>query len=94
LAAPPLALLKLGSLGRRLEEAHGLQVVFTDELVAEMVKRCTEGETGARALDHVLRGSLMPVLAKGILERMADGDVGKTLTIGFDDGGWALAFAD
>jgi type VI secretion system protein VasG len=89
-----IALLKLGSLGRRLEEAHGLEVGFTDELVSEMVKRCTEGETGARALDHVLRGSLMPVLAKGILERMADGDVGKTLTIGFDDGGWALTFAD
>ena len=62
-----IAHLKLGALAKRLDEAHGTQTVFTDELVKELVKRCTEGETCARALDHALRGSLMPVLAKGIL---------------------------
>ncbi len=89
-----IALLKLRSLGNRLTEAHGVEVTFTDALVAELVKKCTEGETGARALDHALRGSLMPVLAKGILERMADGEIGKHLEIGIaDGGGWGLSFS-
>lgn len=88
-----IALLKLGGLSKRLEEAHGTVTTFTDELVAELVKRCTEGETGARALDHALRGSLMPVLAKGILERMAEGELPKKLEIGVGaEGGWSLAF--
>ena len=41
-----------------------------------------------------MRGSLMPVLARGILERMAGDTLTKRLTVGFDDaGGWKLDFA-
>ncbi|MCA9655898.1 MAG: type VI secretion system ATPase TssH [Myxococcales bacterium] len=90
-----IAKLKLRSLSRRLEEAHGMQTIFADSLIQEMVKRCTESETGARALDHALRGSLMPVLARALLERMAQGDLPKKLTIGLDFGGqWDFDFED
>ena len=42
-----------------------------------------EGETGARALDHAMRGTLMPNLAKAILTQMAsDEGMAKKLTIG------------
>lgn len=89
-----IARLKLAGLARRLEQAHGTQTVFEDSLIEEMVSRCTEGETGARALDHALRGSLMPNLARAILERMAEGDVPPRLSIGIgQDGGWSFDFA-
>lgn len=79
-----IAKLKLASLGKRIKLAHGTQVTFQDSLVAEMVSRCTESETGARALDHALRGSLMPNLARNLLERMAsDGGVPAKLSIGY-----------
>ncbi|MCX4243019.1 type VI secretion system ATPase TssH [Paraliomyxa miuraensis] len=88
-----IAKLKLRSLGRRLEEAHGMETLFADSLIQEMVSRCTESETGARALDHALRGSLMPVLAKAILERMAIGEMPPKLTIGLGFGGhWNFDF--
>jgi type VI secretion system protein VasG len=90
-----IAHLKLRSLGKRLEEAHGMETMFSDSLIAEMVSRCTESETGARALDHALRGSLMPVLARAILERMAAGDVPPKLTIGMGfGGGWSFDFEE
>lgn len=88
-----IAKLKLRSLGKRLEDAHGMETVFADSLVQEMVSRCTESETGARALDHALRGSLMPVLARAILERMATGELSRKLTIGLGFGGqWNFDF--
>jgi type VI secretion system protein VasG len=90
-----IAKLKLRGLAKRLEEAHGMEVTFADSLIAELVSRCTESETGARALDHALRGSLMPVLAKAILERMAVGDVPPKLTIGMGfGGGWEFDFEE
>lgn len=90
-----IAKLKLGGLGKRLEEAHGLETIFADSLIAEMVSRCTEGETGARALDHAMRGSLMPVLSRALLERMATGEVPPKLTIGLGFGGrWHFDFEE
>jgi type VI secretion system protein VasG len=78
-----IAKLKLASLGKRIKLAHGTQVTFQDTLVAELVSRCTESETGARALDHALRGSLMPNLARNLLERMAEGAVPPKLSIAY-----------
>jgi type VI secretion system protein VasG len=90
-----IAKLKLSSLAKRLEEAHGMKTTFSESLIAEMVSRCTESETGARALDHALRGSLMPVLARAILERMATGEMPPRLTIGMGfGGGWEFDFED
>jgi type VI secretion system protein VasG len=94
-----IAKLKLASLGKRIKLAHGTQVTFQDSLVAELVSRCTESETGARALDHALRGSLMPNLARSLLERMAQGGVPPKLNIGWGAGfggghSWRFEYAD
>ncbi len=78
-----IAKLKLASLGKRIKLAHGTQVTFQETLVDELVSRCTESETGARALDHALRGSLMPNLARNLLEKMAAGGVPPKLSIGY-----------
>ncbi|MFO0634395.1 MAG: type VI secretion system ATPase TssH [Nannocystaceae bacterium] len=82
-----IAKLKLASLGKRIRLAHGTTVNFEDSLVSELVGRCTESETGARALDHALRGSLMPNLARSLLEQMAQGGVPPKLSIGIGFGG-------
>ena len=88
-----IAHLKLGKLAERLTKAHGVTTRFDDALIAELVSRCTEGETGARALDHAMRGSLMPVLARGLLEKMAGDGVPKNLEVGLADGAWDLRFS-
>ena len=86
--------LKLGSLARRLETAHGIDATFAPELVATLAARCTEGETGARNVDQTLRNSLMPDLARELLTRMASGTVPGKLEVRLgDQGAWAFAFA-
>ncbi len=85
---------KLGALEKRLKAAHGLEFVYEDSTVEELTRRCTAGEEGARAIDHVLRGGLMPAVSRGILERMAvgNGELPRYLALKLVGGGWELDF--
>lgn len=90
-----IAILKLNKLGKRLLETHEVEASFSDELIDELVRRCTDADTGARNVDHTLRGSLMPALAKTLLEYMADGEIPPKLEIGLaPEGGWRFDFGD
>jgi type VI secretion system protein VasG len=64
--------LKLARVRERVRAAHGAETQFAPELVEELTVRCTEAETGARNIDHVLRGALLPAMSRVILERLAD----------------------
>jgi type VI secretion system protein VasG len=64
--------LKLKHIRRRLEENHRVPFTYSDELVGEIARRCTEVETGARNVDHILTGTLLPEVSTGILARMVD----------------------
>jgi type VI secretion system protein VasG len=83
--------LKLRSVARRLQESHKIATTFTPELLDGLVARCTEAETGARNVDHVLRSGLMPVLSRTLLEKMAAGEKPTRLAVGLKaDGGFDL----
>jgi type VI secretion system protein VasG len=69
-----IAELKLRRLARRIQESHGIETHFQAELVEDLAKRCTEAETGARNVDHILRSTLTPMIAQRLLERMAVGE--------------------
>ncbi|HYD41571.1 MAG TPA: type VI secretion system ATPase TssH [Anaeromyxobacter sp.] len=87
--------LKLGTLARRLEASHGMRSTFAPELVDHLAGRCQDPETGARNVDHVLRGSLMPALSRALLERMAAGTLSRSVTVGVDaQGGFAIQFGE
>jgi type VI secretion system protein VasG len=90
-----IAILKLNKLKKRLLETHEVEASFSDELLEELVRRCTDADTGARNVDHTLRSSLMPALAKTLLEYMADGEVPPKLEIGLSpEGGWRFDFSE
>ena len=85
--------LKLAALARRLLAAHRLKTVFHPALVEQLVQRCTESELGARNVDHTLRSSLMPQLAKELLSQLAAGQPFGALDIGLSpQGSWTFAF--
>jgi type VI secretion system protein VasG len=69
-----IARLKLRKLAKRITESHGIETVFQDELIEDLAQRCTEAETGARNVDHILRSTLTPMIAQGLLEKMAAGE--------------------
>ncbi|MFT4542272.1 MAG: type VI secretion system protein VasG [Planctomycetota bacterium] len=65
--------LKIGKISKRVEQHYGATLDYSDELIENVASRCTEVESGARNVDHVLTRTLQPELATEFLARMADG---------------------
>ena len=69
--------LKLGKIGKRVRENYNSHFSYSEELVQLIADRCTEVDTGARNIDHILTKSLLPELSSELLSRLA---VGKGIT--------------
>jgi len=87
--------LKLNQLIDRLAKNQRVEGSYSDDLVEIIAKRCTEVDTGARNIDHILRASLMPMLSNKLLEQMVEGPLPKKLFIGLDaDKNFTATFSD
>ncbi|MEM9382104.1 MAG: AAA family ATPase, partial [Planctomycetota bacterium] len=84
--------LKLGKVQRRIREHYGAPMTYTDDVVATILDRCREVETGARNVDHILNRSLLPELAAQFLSEMAEGAevAGVEVSVG-EDGAFRYA---
>src|SRR5690606_15894020 len=63
--------LKLRKIQTRFHENHRAELTFDDGLISAIADRCTEVESGARNIDHILTQTLLPELSERVLERMA-----------------------
>ena len=83
--------LKLGALARRLWDSHRITATFAPELLDQLAERCTEVETGARNVEHILRSSLTPLLSQRLLTALAAGEQPTRLHVESGANGWELA---
>jgi type VI secretion system protein VasG len=65
--------LKLDRIKNRIEENHKADFSYSDEVVEAVLARCTEVDSGARNVDHILNGTMLPEIAETVLARMAEG---------------------
>ena len=74
----------MGSIRKRLLENHRAQFTYDDAVIEQVRSRCTEVESGARNVDHILTRTLLPEMAREVLARMATGEaVGRVhVTVG------------
>jgi type VI secretion system protein VasG len=79
--------MRLRQLAGRLEASHRVATAFAPELVEALVGRCTEAETGARNVEHVIRGNLMPALSRALLEKLSAGERPARVSVGLDAAG-------
>ncbi|APY99144.1 type VI secretion system ATPase TssH [Burkholderia pseudomallei] len=66
--------LKLERIRRRIEANHKAAFEWDESLVDAVLARCTEVDSGARNVDHILNGTLLPEIAELVLSRIADGE--------------------
>ena len=66
--------LKLGRIADRVQANHRAVFEWDEALVEAVLARCTEVDTGARNVDHILNGTLLPQIAEQVLSRMAQGE--------------------
>jgi type VI secretion system protein VasG len=66
--------LKLERIRARIAENHRAVFSWDESLVDAVHARCTEVDSGARNVDHILNGTLLPELAQHVLGRIAQGE--------------------
>ena len=83
--------LKLDRVGKRLQEAHGIAFAYDAKVVDQIASRCTEVDTGARNVDHVVQATLLPRISTEILLRLTAGEMPRKLSLGIaPDGSFDL----
>jgi type VI secretion system protein VasG len=80
--------LQLGRVRARLLENNRVQFTYDDGLVAEIAGRCTEVESGARNVDHILTRTLLPEISREYLARLAAGERIGRVHVGLSGGGF------
>jgi type VI secretion system protein VasG len=86
--------LQLGRIGSRLVENHRAQFTYDPALIEEVARRCTEVESGARNVDHILTRTLLPEISREFLARMAGGEnISKVHVSVGSDGGFRYEIA-
>jgi type VI secretion system protein VasG len=65
--------LKLERIKARVTANHNAGFQYDEALVNAVLARCTEVDSGARNVDAILNGTLLPEIADSVLARMAEG---------------------
>jgi type VI secretion system protein VasG len=86
-ALKEIARLKLGQLEKRLKENHRMAMDIDPKVIDAIAERCTEVETGARNVDHIISGTLLPKISSEILQQMSTGIMPDKITVKLDDKG-------
>jgi type VI secretion system protein VasG len=88
-----IVFLKLDKLVKRLNETHKMKLSYSQAVVDQIAARCTEVETGARNIDYIMTGSIMPRMSQEILARMGGGEMPSEVHLGLDkDGSFKIDF--
>ena len=62
-------------------------MTYDAQVVDQITARCAEVETGARNIDHIMRGTLLPEISTEILKTMSAELMPHTLDLGIDPAG-------
>ncbi len=82
--------LKLGRVAKRLMENRNVAFNYTNDLIDNIAGRCTEVESGARNVDHILTNTLLPDMSKELLSRMATGEQLKEVKVTLNEEGFGF----
>jgi type VI secretion system protein VasG len=76
--------LKLKKLETRLKQNNGIALSYTNEVVEQIVARCTEVQSGARNIEYIINTKVLPVLSKEILSKMGQKEMPSFVHVGTD----------
>jgi type VI secretion system protein VasG len=79
--------LKLDRIGQRVAANHKATFHYDETLVEAVLARCTEVDSGARNVDNILNGTLLPEIAEAVLAKMAEGSAIGRIEVAADQQG-------
>ena len=84
--------LQLGRIQKRVAESHNVPFEYSDAVVAEIVNRCQELESGGRMIDAIVTNTMLPDISSEFLKRMMEGEEVKKVAIDVKDGEFTYGF--
>lgn len=63
---------KLDKIINRVQQQYQIQIQYAEELCELLLNRCTEVDSGARNIDHILNATVLPSLATEILMAISE----------------------
>ena len=84
--------IKLGRLGERLSRRQ-LDFSYSQGLVDHLAERCTQSDSGARLIDHLLDLHVLPLIADRLLDAMTIGESLQRVHATLGSGGVTCEFA-
>ncbi len=63
--------LKLDRIVKRMAENRQIEFVYDEAIIDAVAERCTEVDSGARNVDHILTNTLLPEMSREMLSMMA-----------------------
>ncbi len=92
-AMKAITILKLQKLQKRLKNNNKMDLTYSEDVVNQIVSRCTEVQSGARNIEYIINTKVLPTLSKEILASMGDKGMPNSVNIGVDkDGSFEIKF--
>ena len=86
--------LKLDKLGRQIMNSNKMKFSYSEAVVDTIAARCTEVETGARNIDYIVRGTILPQLSQEILAHITTGGMPAAVMLEMgEDGCFSMVFS-
>ena len=79
--------MKLGAVVKRAKDTHDIDLQIDEAVYKAVADRCKEVQSGARNVDHIIRGSILPIVSNEILRGIADGGGVTALKLELDGSG-------
>ncbi|MDC0662904.1 type VI secretion system ATPase TssH [Marinobacter sp. SS21] len=77
---------KLAHLAEQIQRRYHTEVVLEDGLVEAIRRRAKRSENGARMLESIIEGELLPPVSQGLLEKLARREAVTEVRLGVTDG--------
>jgi type VI secretion system protein VasG len=87
-----LAVMKLTRVAERMWMRHRIPLVWEDPVAENIAASCTAVDTGARNIDHIINGSLLPGLSRILLGQSGTIGKGQKMTVGVDADGAGFTY--
>ena len=84
---------KLAKLEKLIAERYKATVTIEENILKHIEQQCEADTNGARLVDAILEGQLLPPLSLALLQRIASGEKMSNITINFENGEYQVEIA-
>ena len=84
---------KLAKLEKLIAERYKATVTIAENILKHIEQQCEADTNGARLVDAILEGQLLPPISLALLQRIASGEKMSNITINFENGEYLVEIA-